>query len=466
MLWPEAAVVESGLRLPPGIRARSLAREDVPAVIESLGAWYPSLAMAEEHSLLDGTFYETRVALAREQRDAAMRPVHVLLLEAEVAPVGYLAIEYDAHSRTMLGRLSVVDPRFRGLGLGGALVQASVDVTRAMGIASIFGLVELDNRAQCASLDRAGHLLCGITPDSDRKPVGPSTIRYVPEAVYVNLLVPPDELVWPDAEALRPATAALMKLLFDHGEPPESSASPVTMPRPRLGEAAAARCRARPEGTWPDIRWLAEDLHLPPGVTARTLARADVPALIGMLAALDPRLDEAPDPRLLDPSFYEQHVALAGEDASIERRPVHAWVVEREGRIEALHHATHDPERSTLTGRLSTPASRRTGAELQALLPRWLSLVGPLLDVETLLCWVDLRERSGQLACERSGLRLLGFYPASDRITVAPGVVRHGFHAIYGASQVSPERSHVPARSAMSPRVAALADFVLGRAPA
>jgi hypothetical protein len=204
----------------------------------------------------------------------------------------------------------------------------------------------------------------------------------------------------------------------------------------------------------------------PPGVTVRALVRSDIPRLATLLRELDPQLDHESGHQLLDPSFYEEHVAFAGEDASIERRPVYAWVAEREEEIVAFHHATYDPERSTLTGRLSTLASNRAGAGVQALLPRWLSLAGCVLGVETLLCWADLREPSAQLACELSGFCLFGFFPASDRITVAPGAVRHGFHAVYGVSLVPPEQSHIPERSAMPPRVAALADFVLGRAPA
>ncbi|PRQ02704.1 GNAT family N-acetyltransferase [Enhygromyxa salina] len=463
MRWPEPTFVERALQLPPEIRACGLARGDIPTLIELLAAWYPSLAAAEDQTLLTSAIYETQAALVGEEQDVLARPLHVLLFKAqgEAAPVGYLAVEYEPINRSMLGRMSVVDPRFRGRGLGGALVEASVVIARAMGVQMIYGLVELDNKAQCAGLERAGHLLCGIAPDSDSKPLDAASTCHVPEAVYVNLLLPADELVWPKPAALRPSTAALMQLLFEHDDT-RSAPPPLAMtPLPRLSASAAARCAARPPGTWPDIRWLADELGLPQGLTPRPLARADVPRLIAALPGLNPELEHDPDHHMLDPTFYAERVAFAGEDAVIANRPVYAWVIEREGEIVGFHHATFDVERSTFTAKLSTLASPRD-PEVQTSLPRWIALVGPWLEVETLLCWTDLRELSGQLACERSGLRLFGFLPASDRTATAPGVVRHGFLAIYGVSLVPPERAYVPARATMTPRVATLADFVLG----
>ena len=43
--------------------------------------------------------------------------------------------------------------------------------------------------------------------------------RWVPEALYVKILVAPEDLFWPSPEAMTPRTAALMKLLFNYGDP-------------------------------------------------------------------------------------------------------------------------------------------------------------------------------------------------------------------------------------------------------
>ena len=45
--------------------------------------------------------------------------------------------------------------------------------------------------------------------------------------------------------------------------------------------------------------------------------------------------------------------------------------------------------------------------------------------------------------------------------TVAPGIVQHAFEAVYAISLVPDEQTHWPAPTSLSPRMAAVARFIL-----
>src|SRR5215510_5634597 len=173
MDWPTGEFLSRQIRLPADMQLCQLGRADVPTVMAALGAWYPDLAIGEEHVLLTSTFYDEAVALADEGHTVEDRPVYVLLLRSATALVGYWAGEYEAVERAIVGRMSLVDPRFRGRGCGRALIEAHVLVGQAIGADLAYGFAELDNRPQCAILERAGFTLCGVVPNSEVRYVAP-----------------------------------------------------------------------------------------------------------------------------------------------------------------------------------------------------------------------------------------------------------------------------------------------------
>ncbi|WP_437619021.1 GNAT family N-acetyltransferase [Sorangium sp. So ce1151] len=464
MRWPDADTVAREVALPSGVRARQLARADIPTLVQLLAEWHPGFAVAEDASLLEERFYTENVALAGEGHTTTQRPVHVTLLESEAAPVACLVCETEADGAVNVGRFSLVAPRFRRRGLGRALIELHVALSRAVGASVIYALVELDNLVQQAAVEGAGESLGGILPDSDRKQVGSEGLRCVPEAVYIKTLVPAEELVWPEPAAMQPATAALMKLLFDHGDPPGPLASFRQRPVPDLGPAARALLEARrgEDREWPEFHLLAGQLALPPGVVVRRLASADLPVLMDRLPAWHPDTAHGPQRRLLSPAFYAARVALAGEDMRVERRPAHAWVVERDGALAGLSFVSCDLARSTLFPELIVIDPRRRAAGLARVLLHTDILAARAIGVETITAFTPLRDPHGQRLCEGAGFRLVGILPAAKRQVVSPGVVKYGFEAVYSISLVPPEQRYIPPREAMPPRLAALADFVFG----
>ncbi|HEX8114285.1 MAG TPA: GNAT family N-acetyltransferase, partial [Kofleriaceae bacterium] len=464
MCWPDIDSFAREVALPPGVRVRQLARADIPTLIRLLAEWHPGFAVMEDASLLEERYYTENVALTGERHTTMERPVYVTLLESEGAPVGCLVCEVEADGAVHAGRLSVVAPHFRRRRLGRANIDLHIALARATGASVIYALVDLDNLAQHALLEGAGLSLGGILPGSEWKQVGSERIQGVPEAVRFKTLVSADELIWPEPAALRPATAGLMKLLFDYGDPPGPLVSFRPRPVPDLDDAARALLEARRGGhlEWPDARLLAGRLALPPVVTVRRLARADLPGLIDRLPAWHPDIAHGSQRRLLSPAFYEARVALEGEDAHIERRPAHVWVVERGGELAGLSVVRCRLEHDALFAEFIVIDPRHRGAGLARILLHTAVLAARAVGVEIISAFTTLCHPYGQRLCEGAGFRLIGILPAANRHTVSPGVVKHAFEAVYSISLLSPEQSYTPSREAMPPRVAALADFVYG----
>jgi len=378
--------------------------------------------------------------------------------------VGFWAGEYDAGERAVVGRLWLVDPSHRGRGFGRILIEAHLLVGQAIGADLAYGSVEMDNRPQCALLERAGFLLCGILPNSRFMYVAPGLAKYVHEAFYVKMLGAPENLLWPSPEALQPRTAALMKLLFDYGESvgtPEPIPTAST-PIPELDAVSAALLASRPGGihTWPDVTLLARGLRLPVGLEVRQLARRDIPRVVSVLPEWYPDLVGSALSHLLTASFYEQSVALAGEDADVAHRPAYVALLCADADPVGFGYVRFVASQSMLRVEAGTFDPRYRGRGFSSLC-NLMVLLGRSLGVETIVATATLRHPVGQLTAERSGFRLVGVFPGSDRVQVAPGVMKLTFEAMYAISLVPEGQTHPPVFASLSPRTAEVARFIL-----
>ncbi len=457
---PSIEAMLEGLSLPPGVRPCGLARAAVPEVIAALADWHPDLAIGETRRIITAAFYEERATFAGEEVDLDARPIQGVLLRDGDELVGVLVLEHEAAERSLAGLISAVAPRHRGRGLGRALIQADEHIARASGAHLIYGFAELDNSPQCAALEREGRRLCAIVPESDIRRVAPGVKRYVPEGVFVKVLLPPEESLRPAPADLSPRTAVLFDLLES---PAAASFGPCRPPPPpRIDPTIAALVAARPPGTWPDVGLLSRQIELPAGVTARQIRREDIPRVTDLLPRWHPDVLLGPAAHLTRASFHEATVALAGEDGDVARRPGHVVVGEKDGEIVAIAASFHDLDEATLWGEIVAiePRHRRTG--LGERFTRLLVLLACAADADAFEFGVTLRHRGGQLAAERAGLSPWGLVPAAERITVAPGVVKSGFEVLYGVSLVLPEQASWPEPSTLPPHRAAWVRFARG----
>ena len=93
---------------------------------------------------------------------------------------------------------------------------------RAMGAAFLYALATLKHPYAQQALERAGYRLLGFFPGYDREEVAPGVVKRVYQSVYAKLLVPEDEVHWPDTKNMTPRAKAIYELLFS-----DSSAAPA-----------------------------------------------------------------------------------------------------------------------------------------------------------------------------------------------------------------------------------------------
>lgn len=448
------------LSLPAGIKARQLARRDIPQLIERIEAWYPTLAIAEDRVLLTSAFYENEVALDGEEQHVDSRPTYVLLLDSAHGMVAFISLTYESVQDALLGQMAIVDPQARGLRLGRALIDAQVVIARELGAARTYGLVDIDQRAQIAALEGGGFMLCGLLPNSDCKIVAPGVTGAVHEAIYVRPLVPPESLIWPDDVALQPTTAALMRILF--GPVPEhpSAPPPVHRATPPALDSRPAVHLAAPALCWPGLGELVAVLSLPAGYSLTTLAAKDVATLVALLPAWHPPLAGSLRERLLNPSSYYERFALAGAEARIETHPGLAVICLHQEEIVGALFLTADLQSSTLSvdGLFIDPRHRRQG--LASVLLTASGYLGQAIGTDLALLSCTLRHPFLQRAAERAGWNLIGVMPAAERERVAPDTIKYRFEALYALQslgQVAREE-----RAARAPRMTTLLHLVLG----
>jgi N-acetylglutamate synthase-like GNAT family acetyltransferase len=469
MRWPTAEEIFRSLATPPDVQGALLTREDIPALCAALDEWHPDVAIGEENRLLAPALYEEQAFLLGEDDRVSERPVCVVLFKSGASIVGLVVLEFQAVYRALFGRMAAVDPRWRARNLGGTLVQAGVDVARAIGAELVFGLAELDNLPPSAILDRVGLRLCGIIPDSERRRSASGAIHYVPEAIYVKVLVPPEDVLWPRPEAMTPRTAALYRILGLPGADDPATVTLAESYRPagaqaplELDPAVAALVASRPGGveTWPDVAALATQLDLPDGLVIEALQRADIPAVIARLPQWFPDIVGSSQEQYLDPSFYDQYVALQGEEPRVAERPNLFWVVKDHDAIISVACGSYDAEGLTLRAEVAVIDPARRARGVGARVTPLNVLIARALGAETIVAWATMKHRGAQTASERAGWQLWGVIPASERYAVAPGVVKRGCEALYGISLVPPESARWPDPAALSPHRAALVRFI------
>ena len=128
--------------------------------------------------------------------------------------VGVWSLEREAEALAIYGRLVIVAAAHRGAKLAGSVMMGSEDMGRSMGAQFLYGMATLKTPYAQRALERAGYRLLGFFPGYDREQVTPGVVKRVYQAVYGKLLVPHDEVHYPDPKNLTPKARALFQLLF------------------------------------------------------------------------------------------------------------------------------------------------------------------------------------------------------------------------------------------------------------
>ena len=210
--WPSLETLAPRVATPDGYTFRPLAREELPTIIERLRAWYPDVVVGAESCHLDETFWLEQVVFQGEE--ATGKAIYGFGFWYGPEYAGFITFELNPRSRVIHGRLGVVSPLHRHAHLMYAAIQLAEHIGRAAGAELIMNYATLQHSYSQAVLEKCGFKLVGITPAHDRDMVRPGTVERVFEALYVKVLVPPEEIREPPPEALLPATRRLYDHLF------------------------------------------------------------------------------------------------------------------------------------------------------------------------------------------------------------------------------------------------------------
>lgn len=215
MKWPALDALATMVPLPAGYRFEQIGRAQIAPLIAALMAWHPSISVGVASCYLREDFYRDRVCLDGE----VDKDIWALRIMFNEEMVGVWSFEREVDSLAIYGRLLVVAPAHRGAGLSVQTLVGAENVGRAMGAAFIYGLATLQHTYAQRALERAGYRLLGFFPGYDRAEVAPGVVKRVYQSAYAKLLVPEDEVHWPDPKNMTPRARALYELLFSDRPP-------------------------------------------------------------------------------------------------------------------------------------------------------------------------------------------------------------------------------------------------------
>jgi GNAT superfamily N-acetyltransferase len=216
MKWPTTDELRAQVQLPEGYQFERLDRTHIAPLIASIKLWYPDISAGANSGYLREDYYQNRIYFEGE----VDRDIWVSLIMFKGELVGVWSVEREVDSLALYGRLIIVAPAHRGANLIEFVIHAAEFTGRSMGAAFLYVMATLKIPHAQRALEAAGYQLLGFFPGYDREEVSPGVVKRVYQAVYAKLLVPPEEVLFPDPKNMTPKTKALFELLF--GDAPDA----------------------------------------------------------------------------------------------------------------------------------------------------------------------------------------------------------------------------------------------------
>ena len=210
MNWPHVDALATLIPLPAGYRFAQFDRAHIVPMIAAIKEWHPAISVGVGSAYVREEFYYDKVCLdGRTDRDIWASPI---MFNDELA--GIWSIEREVDSLAIYGRLLILAPAHRGAKLSVITLRGAENVGRLMGAAFLYALATLKTPTVQRALESAGYQLLGFFPGYDREEISPGIVKRVYQSVYAKLLVPRDQVHWPDAKNMSPRAKALFELLF------------------------------------------------------------------------------------------------------------------------------------------------------------------------------------------------------------------------------------------------------------
>jgi hypothetical protein len=207
---------------------------------------------------------------------------------------------------------------------------------------------------------------------------------------------------------------------------------------------------------WVAIDELSNKLPIPPGYRIEQLKRSEIPEVIRCFRDWFPDVTVGAESCYQREDFYSREVFLEGEP----ERDVIVLLFKKDQELVAIVSLQRSEETLTLYGRLGAIAPRYRGAKLAYLGPALLEAVGRAMGMEVIYGLAEFMIPNMQIVLERAGFQIVGIVPASDRLMVAPGVIKRVYEAIYIKVLAADADIIRPQPESMTPRTKALYDFL------
>ena len=207
---------------------------------------------------------------------------------------------------------------------------------------------------------------------------------------------------------------------------------------------------------WVTINELSNKLSIPDGYRIEQLKRSEIPEVIRCFRDWFPDITVGAESCYQREDFYSREVFLEGES----ERDVIVLLLKKDQELVAIVSLQRSEDTLTLYGRLGAIAPRYRGAKLAYIGPALLEAVGRSMGMEVIYGLAEFMIPNMQMVLERAGFQIVGIVPASDRLMVAPGVIKRVYEAYYIKVLAADADVLRPQPESMTPRTKALYDFL------
>jgi hypothetical protein len=210
---------------------------------------------------------------------------------------------------------------------------------------------------------------------------------------------------------------------------------------------------------WPNINDLIATLPIPNGYRLEQLRRSDIPELVSCFRTWFPDIAIGAESCWHREDFYEKEVSLAGEPET----GIMVFVIRSAQELAMMYALERREDMLTLYCRVGAVAPAHRGEKLGHVAFSSYEPIGRAMGLAVIYFFATLQHPATQIGAEKYGYQLIGIVPASDRLMVAPGVVKHVYEAVYVKVLASPDDLLRPSPENLTPRVKALFDYLFGK---
>jgi hypothetical protein len=207
---------------------------------------------------------------------------------------------------------------------------------------------------------------------------------------------------------------------------------------------------------WIAIDELSSKLPIPNGYRIEQLKRSEIPELIHCFKVWFPDVTVGAECCYQREDFYSREVFIKGEP----ERDVIVFLIKKDQEPVAMFSMQRSEDTLTLYGRIGAIAPRYRGEKLAYIAPALLEAMGRAMGMEVIYALAEFTIPNMQMVLEKAGFQIIGIVPASDRLMVAPGVIKRVYEAIYVKVLAADADVLRPQPESMTPRTKALYDFL------